>query len=453
MSSNSEKSKKPSVQKYNLNEVEDIWSTLLSDDESDQGDELFEGESLLYGDADPETGTGNDLVEFADEQFAEDDFDHGGVSGDILDVSEALDIDGGQGEDEEFLEKSPADESLEEVPVQEIPAGISPEAEEFAAVLMFVDGMQQTVAKARLFAPREDAVLLIDEDTGDELIISFDQLACIKISGLPAGMSDNQKKTATREIIKTADGMAHDVLVGSMSEIADLLVCFSMEDQAEFPVILFPKSNINDRKQNRQLTDILLEKRFISHTILKTVLQEFEQLKGMPVEKIIAQRARIPLAQIEEALENAEKNGMLGMQPAEILLISGLVDEEQILDALAYHENISDLTFDQFLVERRIVQEPEMYSALAEMHQIPFVDLRQRKIPRDSLTLLPQSMIAGYEILPLIKKDNVLLVASHKVDISGLTEAIAKVADCKQVKHVLSPPSQIRKIIKMVHAH
>jgi len=446
------KKKKKAVQKYNLNEVEDIWSSLLSDESSDLDDELFEGESQLYGDSYPEPSSGYEQArDSAEERFAEEDHvPDENLAGDVLDVTGVLGIDGELTEDDEFSDESFADDAPGEEQALEEIAEVSRPAEEFSAVLMFAGGMRQEVARAKLFHPQENSILLIDEETNDELVISFDQLSCIQISGLPAGISDRQRKSGRKEIIETIDGNTHHVLVGSRQELSDLLCCFSREDQTDFPVTLFPISNIRKRSDDRQLTDILLEKRFISKTILKKALQEFEQLKGMTIEKIIAQKARIPIAEIEEALDNARQNQMLGMQPGEILLISGLVNEEQILDALEYHEHIDNLELDQFLIEKGIVKEVEVYVSLAEKHKIPFVDLRQRKIPREFLTLLPDSMIAHHEILPLVKKDDILLVATHLVNPTHLSKAIAKAADCKQVKYVLSPPSQIRKIIQII---
>jgi len=311
--------------------------------------------------------------------------------------------------------------------------------------------MRQEIARARLFQPQENTILLIDDETNDELVISFEQLSCIQISGLPAGISAKQKDSSVREIIETVDGDTYQVLVSPKQDLGTLLCCFSTEDQTPFPVTLFPSSNIRKRTQDRRLTDILLEKRFISRSILQNALQEFEQVKSLTIEKIIAQRARVPLAEIEEAINKAEQNQMLGMQPAEILLISGIVDEEQILDALEYHEHINNLEIGQFLLDKGFVQETEVYISLAEMHGIPFVDLRKRKIPKEFLALLPESMITDHEILPLVKKDDILLVATHAVDMAHLSGSIAQAAGCKQVKYVLSPPAQIRKIIHLLH--
>ena len=186
--------------------------------------------------------------------------------------------------------------------------------------------------------------------------------------------------------------------------------------------------------------------------MLQRALQEYEQVKCMTLEKIIAQKARIPLAKINEILDQAKENQMQGLQKEEILLFSGLIGEEEILDAVESLENIQQLTLDQFLVEKGVVQEREIYISLAEKHKIPFVDLKGRKISKKTFSILPKSMIVKHEILPLAMKDDTMLVATHFADMTHLSEAIVKIADCKDVKFVLSPPSQIKKIISLLFA-
>ena len=112
---------------------------------------------------------------------------------------------------------------------------------------------------------------------------------------------------------------------------------------------------------------------------------------------------------------------------------------------------IDKLTLDQFLVEKRVVKEREVYISLAEKNKIPFVDLIGRKLSKKSLASIPKSLILKHEILPLVMKDDMLLVATHCIDMTHLSEEIVKAADCKDVKFILSPPTDIRKIIHLVY--
>lgn len=453
MSQKKDKTKKRVVQKYNMSEVDDLWGTGLADDAAEAEDDLFGLDDFHDGGSASGAVLG-DGQPFAagDEPLAGDDLLYAdSYSQDILADSFADDTGGGEVEAADDLVAEPfAEEAIEEVPAVEEAPPVAPESYEFSAQLEFIGGMRQEVARARLFAPEKNSILLTDPETNDELVVFVEQLTCLRISGLPPGITERQREAGVREVIETVDGASHHVLVCAKQKLDGFLCCFSPEGETAFPATLFPTASIKKRCQHKELTDILLEKRFISRSMLRRALQEFAQLKEMTFEKIIAQSARIPLAAIEEALATARQNQMLGMQTGEILLISGLVEEEQILEAIEYHEHLQHLQIAQFLIDKGFVNEVEVYTSLAEKHKIPFLDLRQRKIPKESLALLPKGMMAQHEILPLVRKDDALLVATHAVDMSPIHEAIVRASHCKDVKYVLSPPSQIRKIIHLL---
>lgn len=432
------------VQKYNMDEVEDIWNFVLS--ESPDLDDEDELDNLLYGESYPDLAQKDLTAESGGDQFTDENYSYPEDDPDAV-----LSTGGGSPTGADGLCDVTDHDRAHEQAVEEVEEGPSG-TDVCAAVLEYVGGMRQEVAQARLFHPEKDSLHLRDEETNDEVVVFFEQLACVRVSGLPAGISAKGKESAAKEHIETVDGTIHQVLASSGQDAAGVLLCFSIEEDEPFPIILFPKANIRKRCQDKPLVDIMLEKRFISRSITRKVLQEFEQSKGMAFEKILALRTRVPLAAIEKALDDARQNQMFGMQTGEILLISGLVNEEQILDAYEYHEHLQNLEIGQFLIEKGIAKEMEVYICLAEKHRIPFVDLRQRKIPRESLALLPERMIRHHEILPLVKKGDALLVASHRVDMTGLHETLVKASGCRQVRYVLTPPTQIRKAIHLFFA-
>lgn len=412
-----------SVKKYNLEDAEDLWGSVLSEESTDNEDDFFGLDDFLYDDASDDAGENEEAITSYDEQLESVDNPH----------------------DETFFDDETEDEHIAEE--------ITPESSEkdfTSAILEYVGGARQEVARAKLFQPLENSILILDEEINDENVVFFDQLTCLLVSCLPAGISDKRKENCTKEIIETIDGNVYHELVHSDQYLDNLLICLSAEDQAPFIFTLFPKSNIKKRTQNKQLTDILLEKRFISKMMLQKALQEYEQVKSMTLEKLIAQKARIAFSEIEDVLNQAQQNHMQGLQKEEILLFSGLANEDEILDAVEYLEYAQNLTLEQFLIEKGDVKEREIYISLAEMHKIPFVDLAGRKLSRKSLASLPESMILQYEILPLAMKDDVLLVATHSHDMTHLSEDIIQASDCKNVKFVLSPPTDIRKIIHLV---
>jgi hypothetical protein len=429
-------SKKKVVEKYNLDDAEDLWGSVLSEESSDNDDDLF-GLGDFLGD--------DEVDDVLDNEQDSDSYD------DLLENDDISD-------DETFFDDESVDEQIfdddSDSESEQISEEAAPETSEpvvSSAILEFIGGLKQEVAHVRLFEPLENSILVIDEETNDEQVVFFDQLICLRISCLPAGISDKRKESCIKEIIETVDGTIFNELVSREQNLDNLLICISSDDQTPYRFTLFPSSIIKKRTQDRQLTDILLEKRFVSKMMLRKALQEYEQVKSMTLEKIIAQKARVPLAKIEEVLEQAQQNQMQGLQKEEVLLFSGLVSDRDILDAVDRLEYIDKLTLDQFLVEKRVVKEREVYISLAEKNKIPFVDLIGRKLSKKSLASIPKSMILKHEILPLVMKDDMLLVATHCIDMTHLSEEIVKEADCKDVKFILSPPTDIRKIIHLVY--
>jgi len=418
-------SKKKVVEKYNLDDAEDLWGSVLSEESynNDVDDDLFG-----LGDFDE----GDDVVD------SEQDFDS------YDDQLESDDI-----SDDETFSDDDSDSVSEQNSEEAAPETSEPAV--CSAILEYIGGARQEVTNVRLFEPLENSILVIDEEANDEQVVFFDQLICLRVSCLPAGIAEKRKEFCLKEIIETIDGTIYNELVCTEQDLDNLLICISADDQTPYTFTLLPKSIIKKRTQDRQLTDILLEKRFISKMMLRKALQEYEQVKSMTLEKIIAQKARVPLAKIEEVLEQAQQNQMQGLQKEEVLLFSGLVNDEEILDAIERLEHMEKITLEQFLVEKRVVKEREIYISLAEKHKIPFVDLIGRKLSKKSLASIPKSMILKHEILPLVTKDDMLLVATHCIDMTHLSEEIVKAADCKDVKFILSPPTDIRKIIHLVY--
>lgn len=409
------------VDKYNLNEAEDLLGSLLSEESQENDEDLF-FDDLLY-----------------------DEDDYGDALGDehtFATVDDRVDVD----------EYSPREKYQEEAGFEQVTGEIEPvsaETEVCAAILIHAGGVEQEASQVKLFVPKSNTLVILDEETSDEQeqVVFLDQLTCLRVSSLPAKIPVAQGEPSTKEIIETIDGNTYNVLVSSRQSSDSLLVCSSTDIQSPFPVILFPKLNIKKRTLDKRLVDILLEKRYVSKIILQKAIQDFEQVKKMTFEKILAEKSRVPLAKIEEILDQAKHGPMQGMQKEEILLFSGLITEGDILDAVEYREYLKKLKIGQFLVERKIASEKEVYISLAEKHKIPFLDLRGRKISKKSFASLPKDMILKHEMIPLALKHDTLVVATHYVDLTHLTEEILKAADCTDVRFALSLPSQIKNII------
>ena len=353
--------------------------------------------------------------------------------------------------DDSFYDHVFTDEAIESEDTWNAITQPATEKNDFPAILEFIGGEREEVAGAILFTPTPNDISLTREDGYVERVIPLEQLLCIRTTSIP-GRTDQQCDSSCQiEIIETIDGSIFHEAILPVQDNDYVLFGFSTKEQTPFPYTLIPTVNIKERCQQRHLGDILLEKRFIANDILKQALDEHQQEKSMKLGKIIAQKSQVLYSTIEKELEKAKKGNIQGLKTGEILLASGLVNEDQILDALEHQENIQKMKIGQFLIEKGIIQEKEVYMALAEKFRIPFVDLRKQKVSKKTLTFLSKDFVLQNEILPISLEKDVLTVASLNPNASSMCEKIVQESKCQNVKCVLAQPTHLRNIINLLY--
>ena len=353
--------------------------------------------------------------------------------------------------DDKFYDYVFSDDAIETTEAWDGIAHPLPENNAFPAVLEFIGGKRIEVAGVILFKPTIMDISLIRHDGYVERVIPLEQLQCIRMAGMPAQYARDKNDSCHIEIIETNDGSIFHEAVHPQQDLENVLLCFSTKQQTRFNYTLIPLANIMKRCQQRYLGEILLEKRFIANDMLKRALDEYQQAKSMKLGKILAQKTHILYSTIEEELEKARLGNVQGLKTGEILLASGLVNEEQVLEALEYQEKLQNMKIGRFLIEKGVIQEKEVYIALAEKFRIPFVDLRTQKVAKKTLQHLPRKLVLQYEILPLSIDNGKLTVATLRPDVSSLCERILKEVKCRDIQFVLAQPTHLRNIINLLY--
>ena len=320
------------------------------------------------------------------------------------------------------------------------------------AILEFVGGRREEVFKAQLFQPTcGDITILQAEAEGSKRIVPLRELCCIRLARLPSDCAREMDTSCQIEIIETIDGNIYHEFINPQQDLDSGLLGFSTKKNSHFPYTFFPKTNIKLRYQERYLGDILLEKRFISEDILKCALEEHQMLRSMQLGKIIARQANILSSQVEDAITRAHEAGRHGLRTGEILLDAGLVNEDQIMDAIEFQEKMQSKRLGEFLIEKGILREKELYISLAEKFRIPFIDLRQQKVSRKTLTLLPREIVLQFKVLPLALKDSTLVVATLSPDVSAVRDAIMQQSDVTSVEFVLAQPTHLKNVVNILY--
>jgi tetratricopeptide (TPR) repeat protein len=325
------------------------------------------------------------------------------------------------------------------------------DAEGVPAILEYVGGEREEVLQAVLFRPGTNEVSIIGEKGEVERAIPLERLCCIRLAGLPEKFRHVQDRECHIEIIETSDGNVFHEAVPPIQEMANGLFGFSTKEQTRFKYSFFPSRNIRKRCQQRYFGDILLEKRFISGDVLHNALEELQELKEMKFGRIIAKKARINHSTVEEEIKKASEGPLKGLKIGEILLASGLVSEEQVLEALEYQESLQNKKIGQFLVEKGVLRESEVYLSLAEKFRIPFIDLKKIKVNKKILSLLPREVVLSYSAMPIALKGSTLIIASIHPDPSEIYDFIHEQSRVPDIQFVLAQPSHLKNVIRVLY--
>jgi tetratricopeptide (TPR) repeat protein len=321
---------------------------------------------------------------------------------------------------------------------------------EFPAILEYLDGRREEVPVIRLFGPGPDENTLAFRRNGGEDNVSLDQLSCVRLARVPADFAQYDAANCQVEVIETIDGNIYHEYIHPEQGLKNVLYGFSTKQDSRFKYTLIPRTSIRKRFQRRHLGQILLDRKLLSGEVLKQALDSYTEQKKAKFGEIIAQHAKILYSAVEFEIQRAYQANERGLKVGEILLKAGLVSEEQIQGALAQQERLKNKKLGQFLIEKGILQEKEVYMALAEKFRIPFVNLRQQKITRTILNLLPREVIRKLLVLPLAVREDTLVVATLMPDPGPVCEVVHRYAAARNVEFVLVQPSHLKNVIRVL---
>jgi len=323
----------------------------------------------------------------------------------------------------------------------------------FPAILEFLDGGVENIAKAVLLQPAKNDDLTLMEESGDgNRTFPLHQCSCIRMAGLPAEFAQPKDLSCHVEIIETVNGKSYQKYIPAEQNLKNLILGFSRKKDNRFKYVLFPMINIRKRTQKRFIGEILIEKGMIDTPDFRKALDAYNRHRQLKFGHIIAKQAHILYPAVEVEIQNAYNNkGTDGIKVGEILLAAGLVDQRQVSAALAVQKKIRQKKIGQFLIEKGILKEEEVYIALAEKYRMPFIDLRQQTISRKMLTMLPRELVLKLQILPISRKGSTLVVATFLTDVPAIKDIIAKYTKQEDIQLALTRPTHLRKIISRLY--
>ena len=129
----------------------------------------------------------------------------------------------------------------------------------------------------------------------------------------------------------------------------------------------------------------------------------------------------------------------------EILVEWGIIQTREVAKALE-HGKAKGLRIGEALIDLKLCNEVNVYKALAQQHNMEYVDLDKSSIPPNAVNLIPDDLMRKYLILPLGMESGKLRLAIHDpLDLEMLD--ILRFRLNKEIRTVLAPKGRIKSIL------
>jgi hypothetical protein len=224
-----------------------------------------------------------------------------------------------------------------------------------------------------------------------------------------ARVGDDGSELTPEEIAECSTLIFPDLL-RRLQHFTDVPLAFS--STAEIP---------RDQERTERLGELLIRDGLITDAQLETALRlQAASPNYVPIGHILVTHKFIARKTLTMALRRYRKSARLG----EVLLKTGHVTAAQLEEGLALQRG-TPLRIGQMLVRLGWLRETTMRDALCTQLNVNFVDVDAIVIDRELAALIPESFARRYSVVPLIRVDNVVVVAMDdpaRVDVIGELE-------------------------------
>lgn len=114
-------------------------------------------------------------------------------------------------------------------------------------------------------------------------------------------------------------------------------------------------------------------------------------------------------------------------------LVSGQFLSSDQADRLLQEAETSNKLVEQLIYERHLVDEVEVANVKSELTGVPFKEINPKTISDEILKLLPEETIINYKVIPIEKKDNLLVVGMLHPEDRRAQEALRFIAKQQKV--------------------
>lgn len=313
-------------------------------------------------------------------------------------------------------------------------------------VLVFNDGHTLEASLARPFRSQENEIEVVPNGGGEKTIFSLDEICSIGILGKPVLAPFRDAECL--EEVETVTGECCMVHIDARQRFRTGFYGTPVEQNSRFKSIFFTSHGIKARRQERPVGEILEDRGMLSDEDLKETLAAQKELRTRRVGKIIAETGKIGQETIETVLKsegaycNIQENSRVG----DILIAAHLVTREQVEQALESQAVGRKIKIGTLLVERGLISEDQLLTALAIKFRMRFIDLDSVVPNQEALNALSKGMAKQLHVVPIEVSGKKIVVATSEPTDSSVIDRLRFITN-RSVELVVARSQQISSAI------
>ncbi|MFC1626197.1 GspE/PulE family protein [Pseudomonadota bacterium] len=246
------------------------------------------------------------------------------------------------------------------------------------------------------------------------------------------------------KVVHTVTGEKFLVNVVETKSHEDGFYAFTDIEDSNFERIFFYNHGVRILEHPQPIGQLLIDEKVASADEVQTALETQRGLQKQPLGDFLVESQKVEAVDIEKALEMQRKKPK---KIGDILIEAGLIEEEDLKQALIEQSKNRSLKIGQILINMGFVTEEELISSLAKKFSMPFIDLDEYTINPLVVAEIDSDILLRFQVLPISSDEHTLtLAASDPMDIEGFDTI--RFQTKKRIVEVLATPSQIRLLLE-----
>jgi type II secretory ATPase GspE/PulE/Tfp pilus assembly ATPase PilB-like protein len=297
-------------------------------------------------------------------------------------------------------------------------------------LLLFRDGGKALGALLD-FLPDDEVLKFRGRDAADSVSVAFSSLLGVQLVRPVRLRRPPMTPDDTAELFSAADCQPFSMqlvngrpfkgeTVGCVHALCGLFL-FQPERDGEVVRWFVPAGAAQDASIGKPIGELLIEENLASPEAVDAALEKQQAMRSRRFGEYLTENQIVSPEQLAAALKQQRTQPVQKL--GETLVELGYLTEPELHEALAIEARDRSIPLGQILADMGVVEIEVVNAVVARKLGIPFVSLKNFRIPPELLKRMPATVAQRFQALPLAEADNALVVAiENPVDNAKLEE-------------------------------